>query len=93
MADLVRFILFFNFLKIFQGMNLSKREQCSYVAPENLTRHIKNPKLKRVEPIGSIYEVVKRKNVIQDSIPIHLGNFFSIFYLQKSLSIQYFGQC
>ena len=61
-------------------MNLSKREQCSYVAPENLTRHIKNPKLKRVEPIGSIYEVVKRKNVIQDSIPIHLGNFiFSIF--------------
>ena len=54
-------------------MNLSKREHCSYVAPENLSRHMKNPKLKRVEPIGSVFEVVKKKSVIEDKIPIHIG--------------------
>ena len=52
-------------------MNLDRRENIRYVEGQNLDRHLKSPKFKRMEVYDDIYEIVKKKCKITDSIPIH----------------------
>ena len=62
-------------------MNLDKRENVQFVAGENLARHLKSPKFKRMEIYDSAFEVVKKKGRITDQIAIHIGLYFFGFQI------------
>ena len=54
-------------------MNLTKRENVSFQTSKTLHRHVTSLFFKRHEPVyhtDNIFEVVKRKRTIHDSIPV-----------------------
>ena len=54
-------------------MNLLKHENVSFHSSKTLQRHVSSLFFKRHEPIhqtDDIFEVVKRKKIIKDSIPV-----------------------
>ena len=72
-------------------MNLEKRENCRYVSGENLARHLKSPKFKRLEVMtDEVFEICKKKSRITDIIPIHLGKKSFCFDFSHIFSVYYF---
>ena len=69
----------------FLGLNLSKREAVQYVAGERLHRHLVNPKFKRLEILGEVFEVTKKKGRQTDKVPIHIGLFFFVEFKDSNL--------
>ena len=60
-------------VNLFLGLNLEKRESVKYVAGENLGRHLRSPKFKRLEIYGECFEVIKKKARQTDMVPVHIG--------------------
>ena len=67
-------------------MNLSKHRSTRFVKEKNLLKTTRTPLLESKRPISSEYkiplhEVVKKKNRIKDTIPVHIRNGSIRFWL------------
>ena len=55
-------------------MDKSKHTRLTFTTGKNLSRHVKNPLLKHLDPLnGNVYEVEKQKKSVIYDLPLQIG--------------------